>query len=91
MSVVAVRGTVEGRVQGVGFRWSTVRQAQRLGVAGWVRNLVDGRVEVLVQGSETEVAAMRRFLETGPPASRVTAVHLGDVAPDLELAGFSIR
>jgi acylphosphatase len=91
MSEVAVRGTVEGRVQGVGFRWSTVRQAQRLGVAGWVRNLIDGRVEVLVQGSEAAVAAMRRFLETGPPASRVVAADLRDVDPDPELTGFSIR
>jgi acylphosphatase len=91
MSEVAVRGTVEGRVQGVGFRWSTVHQAKRCGVTGWVRNLIDGRVEVLVQGSEAAVAAMRRFLETGPPASRVLAVELRDVEPDPDLTGFAIR
>lgn len=86
-----MRGTVEGRVQGVGFRWSTVHQAKRCGVTGWVRNLIDGRVEVLVQGSEAAVAAMRRFLETGPPASRVLAVELRDVEPDPDLTGFAIR
>ncbi|MGD2051299.1 MAG: acylphosphatase [Acidimicrobiia bacterium] len=91
MREVAVRGTVEGRVQGVGFRWSTVHQAKRCGVTGWVRNLIDGRVEVLVQGSEAAVAAMRRFLETGPPASRVLAVELRDVEPDPDLTGFAIR
>jgi len=86
-----LRGTVTGRVQGVGFRWSAARQAHRLGVEGWVRNLPDGRVEVFVQGSEAAVAAMRRFLETGPPASWVTEVSLDAVPLDPEITGFSVR
>ncbi len=91
MSEVALRGTIAGRVQGVGFRWSTAHQAHRLGVEGWVRNLIDGRVEVFVQGSEAAVAAMRRFLETGPPASRVVVASLVEVPPDPEITGFAIR
>ena len=91
MSESALQGTVAGRVQGVGFRWSTAHQAHEFGIEGWVRNLPDGRVEVFVQGSEAAVASMRRFLETGPPAARVTSASLVQVPPDPGITGFSIR
>ena len=48
-TVTTVRFLVSGRVQGVGFRWFTHREAERLGIAGWARNLPDGRVEVLAK------------------------------------------
>ncbi len=65
---------VEGRVQGVGFRAATVRQAHQLGLGGWVRNLPDGRVEVLIQGERAAVDRMLSWLLQGPPAARVAGV-----------------
>ncbi|MFV0283827.1 MAG: acylphosphatase [Castellaniella sp.] len=65
---------VEGRVQGVGFRAATVRQAHLLKLGGWVRNLADGRVEVLIQGEHTAIDQMLSWLLQGPPAARVTGV-----------------
>ncbi|HLU20299.1 MAG TPA: acylphosphatase [Pusillimonas sp.] len=65
---------VTGRVQGVGFRAATVRQAHSLGVTGWVRNAPDGSVEVLVQGEPEQVDHMLSWLHKGPPAAKVTGV-----------------
>jgi acylphosphatase len=65
---------IEGRVQGVGFRWWTVGEARRLGVAGWVRNRRDGSVEVLAIGDPDALAAMAKVLGEGPPGARVAHV-----------------
>lgn len=65
---------VEGKVQGVGFRAATVRQAHLLKLGGWVRNLPDGRVEALLQGPHAAVDQMLSWLLQGPPAARVTHV-----------------
>jgi acylphosphatase len=66
---------VAGRVQGVGFRWFIREEARRLGVAGWVRNLPTGEVEVLAEGEEAELTALARAIGKGPPGSRVEVVH----------------
>lgn len=58
--MISVKVFFEGRVQGVGFRWSIRHIAKGFDVTGWVRNLIDGRVEMQVSGEETEV---RDFLE----------------------------
>ena len=68
------RYLVSGRVQGVGFRFFTQREADKLGVTGYVRNLPDGRVEVLASGTADELATFRSLLERGPRFSRVTEV-----------------
>lgn len=65
---------VRGRVQGVFFRASTQRMAQRLGVTGYARNRSDGSVEVLACGEAEAVRRLREWLWSGPPAARVTAV-----------------
>jgi acylphosphatase len=72
----AIRCVVAGRVQGVYYRAATAEQAARLQLDGWVKNLADGRVEVVVGGSPTAVAALAGWLWQGPPAARVEAVHL---------------
>lgn len=81
---------VSGRVQGVGYRRATVRAASALGVTGWVRNLADGRVEILVQGSDDAVARLIAWARQGPPAASVEGVLVEEgavgVAP---AAGFS--
>ncbi|MBN1836125.1 MAG: acylphosphatase [Spirochaetales bacterium] len=61
-------------VQGVGFRYSTVRQARRLGVSGYVRNLPDGSVEVVAEGEEPRLRRLASWLQTGPPGAYVRRV-----------------
>lgn len=74
---------VSGRVQGVGFRWSTARRAGDLGLRGTVRNLPDGSVEVHVAGAADAVERLRSWLEKGPRAARVD--DLSEIDPDASL------
>jgi len=67
---------IEGRVQGVWFRESMRREAERLGVTGWVRNLPDGSVEAVVQGTVEAVDALLVWSRTGPPMARVERIVL---------------
>ena len=71
----AKRFIIKGRVQGVGFRWFVQREAQALGVGGWVRNNFDGAVEALVCGSEQQLTALAAKLKAGPRAARVDSVE----------------
>lgn len=63
---------VSGLVQGVGFRFSTVAEANRLGLTGWVKNLFDGRVETEFQGDADKVAELESWLHSGPPSATVS-------------------
>ena len=74
MTAKRVRGLVTGRVQGVAYRWSTVSEANRLGVSGWVRNLDDGRVEFEAEGDAEAVDALVEWARTGPEAASVVEV-----------------
>lgn len=78
MARKCLHGYVSGRVQGVYFRQSTAEQAERLGLQGWVRNLSDGRVEVLAEGEEPALRELAAWLEQGPSAARVSAVELAE-------------
>ena len=69
-----VRLRVDGRVQGVGFRWFVVSEGRRLGMSGWVRNNADGSVELEAEGSRADIQALRDRVAQGPPAARVEAV-----------------
>jgi len=73
---------VAGRVQGVGFRWAVEREAGRLGVDGWVRNLADGRVEARLEGDDDAVDAIVAFCGDGPDTARVESVEVADVEPE---------
>ena len=88
--MTSVRCIVSGLVQGVWFRAWTREQALRLGLAGWVRNLPDGRVEILAQGGDEALRTFRGLLPQGPPRSEVSAVECFDVQAD-PLADFTIR
>ena len=70
---------VSGRVQGVFFRESTRQQAVELGLTGGVRNLRDGRVEVLVAGEEAEVQTLIKWLKIGPKFAKVTTIKVSDL------------
>jgi len=72
--MTAKRYFISGQVQGVGFRFYAVRAAQRLGIAGFVRNLRDGRVEVYAIGDADQHEDLRVSLERGPNAARVSSV-----------------
>ncbi|WP_233235926.1 acylphosphatase [Bordetella sp. LUAb4] len=65
---------IRGKVQGVGFRMSTVRRAHMVGATGWVQNLEDGSVEALVQGTTEQVDAMLEWLGRGPPGAIVRGI-----------------
>lgn len=82
---------VEGRVQGVGFRWWTVRTAESLGLRGWVRNRPDGAVEVHFAGSREVVERMEAALGHGPGGARVDRVAGHGEASALPEQGFEIR
>jgi acylphosphatase len=62
---------IQGRVQGVGFRWFVHREASDLDLRGWVRNTEEGEVEVLASGAEEDLAELRASLRRGPRGSRV--------------------
>lgn len=83
---------ISGKVQGVWYRASMAREAQALGVAGWVRNRSDGSVEAMVAGTDEQVAAIIAWARRGPPAAQVAqvAVELGSGEPG-EFGGFEQR
>ena len=89
--LVRARVFISGRVQGVSFRWYTQRKAIELGLAGWVRNLWDGRVEAVFEGEEASVCRMLSWCRGGPPAAQVDDVQLEREAPAGDLSGFHIR
>jgi len=72
----AIRATVRGAVQGVGFREATVHRARELGVLGWVGNGADGEVLVHAEGSPAGVGELEAFLREGPPSARVAEVAI---------------
>ena len=74
--VTACHLLITGHVQGVFFRQTTLHQARRLGVSGWVRNLPDGRVEVKAWGNGEAVNALARWCHTGPANALVTDVSI---------------
>jgi acylphosphatase len=87
---VRVRVVVTGRVQGVYFRQSTAAEAQAAGVAGCVRNLADGRVEAVFEGSRAAVETMLGHIARGPEHARVDSVETVWETPE-GAEGFAIR
>ncbi len=67
----ALHITVHGRVQGVGFRYSMVRNASKTDVTGWVRNRADGSVEILCEGKSEDIERFVKLVRKGPPGARV--------------------
>jgi acylphosphatase len=90
MAVTRRNVVARGRVQGVFFRDSTRREAERRGVAGWARNRADGAVEAVFEGPEDAVAAMVEFVRRGPGHAEVSGVEVRAEDPE-GLQGFSVR
>ena len=80
---------ISGRVQGVGYRAWLAGTARELGLAGWVRNRHDGRVEALIAGGDAAVTAMLAACHEGPRAARVDAVEVSDAAAPAD-ASFAV-
>ena len=87
----ARRFLVSGQVQGVGYRYFTVRVARELGLRGWVRNLSDGRVEAYAAGAARLLEDFEAQLRQGPPAGDVRGVEVEDSNVDARIEGFDIR
>ncbi len=87
----AVHIFVSGRVQGVGFRFYTMRVARQFGITGWVRNLYDGRVEIYAEGSKPNLSAFINEIKLGPPTSHVSnIVQQWDTISERKYKDFSI-
>jgi acylphosphatase len=84
---------IQGRVQGVGFRWFVHREASELDLRGWVRNTEDGDVEVVASGTAEDLAELRTSLRRGPRGSRVDRLieHFLDDSEAKDLSAFRIE
>ncbi|MBT9290130.1 acylphosphatase [Prosthecodimorpha staleyi] len=92
MTVRTIRATVSGRVQGVGYREWTRRNAGAAGLAGWVRNRREGTVEAVLSGPDAAVAGLIERLRRGPRSAEVTGVAIEEIAaPEGLPAEFEIR
>jgi acylphosphatase len=89
--LVARRFLIAGRVQGVGFRFFVEEAARHEGVGGWVRNLPDGRVEVLAEGEVDAVDRVENKIRRGPPGARVEALEANPEAPSSRRMEFEIK
>ncbi|MGD9047997.1 MAG: acylphosphatase [Anaerolineae bacterium] len=86
-----LEAVVQGRVQGVSFRFYTQRRAMELGLTGYVRNRWDGTVQVIAEGQQAELEDLLAFLRVGPRAALVTEVNIRWTAPSSEFERFEVR
>lgn len=91
MSEARARVFISGRVQGVNFRYYTQLEASKTGVKGWVRNLMDGRVEAVYEGEKRAVENMIEWSKAGPSAARVGDVVVEWEKPAGEFSDFRVR
>lgn len=91
MAPTTQHAIIQGRVQGVYFREYTRREADRLGLGGWVRNLPDGTVEAVVTGKKEKVDQMIDWLHTGSPMAVVTEVLVKEHEAEETFTNFTIR
>ncbi len=90
-SSARLQAIVRGDVHGVGFRYATLETARRLGLTGWVRNNLDGSVEVTAEGPRHDLEALLAFLHQGPRAARVSAVEAQWLAATGSFTAFAVR
>ena len=89
-TAVRARISVSGRVQGVGYRAFTVRNAVQRELVGGVKNCEDGRVELEAEGPKDRIVSLIEVLKAGPPASRVTGIHVEWMPASGRQAGFVV-
>jgi acylphosphatase len=91
MREARARVFIRGQVQGVNFRYYTQLEASKTGVKGWVRNLMDGRVEAVFEGERPDVERMISWANSGPAAARVSDVVVEWETPTGEFSDFRVR
>ncbi len=91
MPKVRVHAFISGRVQGVFYRDNTKRAAEKLGLTGWVRNLPDGRVEVVAEGEKNDIDRLISYLHKGPLIAKVEKVDFNIKKFIGEYSEFSVR
>ena len=89
-NIKRIRVTISGRVQGVGFRYFTQREGERLGLVGWVKNLPNGDVEAEAEGNEAQVDAFVKAIRRGPLGSRVLSFQIVEIPANHRDVGFDI-
>ena len=86
------RYVVRGTVQGVGFRWFVARQAERLGLHGWTKNLADGTVEVVADGESESLVRLEASLASGPGGAQVGGVEKHELSHQIDIPNaFTIK
>ncbi len=88
---MSIHAFVSGRVQGVFYRASLAREAQRLQLTGFVRNLADGRVEFLAFGEPGQIEALKQWSATGPPIAKVSGVEIVAYSGEAHCSEFTIE
>jgi acylphosphatase len=91
VSAERIEATVQGRVQGVGFRLFVLRRARALGLAGWVANRPDGSVAVVAEGASEALGQLLDLLRDGPPGAVVRSVEVDRGPARGEPGGFDVR
>ena len=91
MPEARLHAIVHGFVQGVNFRYYTIRAAQRLGITGWVANRWDGTVETVAEGSHASLAEFEAFLHRGSPSAEVERVDVSWQTPTGEFSHFGMH
>ncbi|WP_274425713.1 acylphosphatase [Chelativorans sp. YIM 93263] len=88
---IAMRARISGRVQGVNYRAWTQGEAEKLGLAGWVRNEADGSVTAVLAGEDESVSLMLDKLRQGPPAASVRDVESEEFDPEVWPTAFTVE
>jgi acylphosphatase len=88
---VQIHVIIEGRVQGVGFRYFVLEKAYELGVKGWVRNTYNGEVEVLAEGSNKQIEKFLGLIRQGPSLASITKIDIQRNVASGEYIDFSLR
>jgi acylphosphatase len=91
MPVKSVYIIVGGRVQGVGFRYSTLNKAEELGITGWVRNISDGKVEIQASGEQQNLNTFIDWMKTGPTRAIIRTFSVSDITPTRTFTQFEIH
>ena len=88
---VRLKVLLDGRVQGVGLRYRTQDKAQTLNLVGFVRNLTDGRVEVVCEGATDDVESLLSWFQEGPPQARIDTIALRYEEPEGRFSAFDVK